>query len=119
MDIQLDTNNDLLIVDGDLVLVDGNRDEVIQELNIRLNFFLGEWFLDVTAGIPYFQTILKKGTSIQTVNGIFIREINAVEEVNDILDFQATFDGESRVYRVDFKVDTIYGIITGSEEISI
>lgn len=112
MDIKIDENRELVLTsDGDLALVQDDRDGIIQELNIRLAFFYSEWFLDVTQGVPYLEVILKKGTSVQTVNGIFIQEINAIEDVNEILEFDTTFDGDTRVYRLDFKLDTIYGII--------
>lgn len=112
MDIKIDKNRELVLTSaGDLALVQGDRDKIIQEINIRLAFFYSEWFLDVTQGVPYLEVILKKGTSVQTVNGIFIKEINAVEGVNEILDFKTTFDGDTRVYRLDFKLDTIFGIV--------
>lgn len=119
MDIKIDENRELVITNNDLTLVGDDRDSIIQELNIRLAFFYGEWFLDVTKGVPYLEVILKKGVSIQTVNGIFIKEINATDGVNEILEFNSTFEGESRVYRLDFKLDTIYGIIDSGLGVNI
>jgi len=119
MDIKLNVLHDLDIVNNDLVIIEPSRDAVIQELSIRLQFYYGEWFLDVTQGIPYLQYIFKKGSSIQSVNGIFIKEINKVEEVNEILEFSSTFDGSSRNFEIDFKLDTIYGIIQNKQRVTI
>jgi len=119
MDIKLNDLHDLDIVNGDLVVIEPSRDAVIQELSIRLQFYLGEWFLDVTQGLPYLQYIFLKGSTIQSVNGIFITEINKLEEVNEILEFSSTFDGSSREFRIDFKLDTIYGIIQNTQEVVI
>jgi len=118
-DIQIDENGEYIFGNEDLTIVKDNRDEIIQELNIRLGFYYTEWFLNVPKGVPYLETVLKKGTSLQTVNGIFISEINATEGVNEILEFSTDFDGESRVFQVDFKVNTIYGIIENSIGVSV
>ena len=118
-DIKIDENGEFVVSDNDLTIVRDNRDEIIQELNIRLGFYYTEWFLNVPKGVPYLETVLKKGTSLQTVNGIFIREINATDGVNEILEFASDFDGESRVFRLDFKVNTIYGIIENSIGVTI
>lgn len=119
MDIKLNTLHDLDIVNNDLVVIHPSMDEVLQELSIRLQFYYGEWFLDVTEGMPYLQYIFKKGSPIQSVNGIFIKEINKCKEVNEILEFTSTFDGSSRDFRIDFKLDTIYGVIQNSQGFKI
>ena len=117
MDLKLDENNDLIIENSDLVKVSNSRDAIIQEIKIRLGFYLEEWFLDNTAGIPYFQYIFKKGASLQTVNGLFQKEILAVEDVNNIIEFDVTFDGDTRIFNLSFKVDTIFGLISNEQEI--
>jgi hypothetical protein len=119
MDLKLKIDNDLDIVNGDLVLVDVSRYAIIQELNIRLGFYLDEWFLDTTAGIPYLQYIFQKGASLQTINGLFQKEILATAGVNNIIDFNIIFDNDNRIFTLDFKVDTIYGVITNIQEINI
>lgn len=44
MDLKLDiASDDIDVSTGDLVLVEGT-DAIIQHLQIRLRFFLGEWF---------------------------------------------------------------------------
>ncbi len=118
MDISIDDNRDLLIVDNDLILNDG-RDRVIQELNIRLAYYLGEWFLDRNAGVPYFEVIFLKTTPIQTVNAVFLKEINDTENVNEILEFETSLNNDSREFILNFKVDTAFGIINFNEVITI
>jgi len=118
-DIAIDENSEFIFKDKDITIVKDSRDEIIQELNIRLGFYYTEWFLNVPKGVPYLELVLKKGTSLQTVNGIFIREINATEGVNEILEFVSDFDGESRVFTLDFKINTIYGIIESSIGVTV
>ena len=45
-----------------------NIDGLVQRIKIRLLVFLGEWFLNIDRGIPYFQEILEKGTSYDQIS---------------------------------------------------
>lgn len=59
MDFKLDSDGDLEVVDGEVSLV-SDQDAIVQNLNIRLRTFLGEWFLDTNVGMPYFEEFLVK-----------------------------------------------------------
>ena len=48
----LNSNNDLVIEGGRFKIVD-DAAEVLQHVRTRLQFYLEEWFLDRTAGVPY------------------------------------------------------------------
>src|SRR4051812_32765987 len=79
-DISLDLNRtslnyrDLLIVNNDLVLNDGQA-AVTQNVLQRLQMFLGEWFLDNTIGLPYFQQILVKNPDQSKIDALFANQI--------------------------------------------
>ncbi len=62
MDLLLDNDGDLSVVDGEIALVAENE-AIRQHLQIRLKTFLGEWFLDTTIGMPYFEEFLIKNPS--------------------------------------------------------
>jgi len=111
MDIQLNDDYDLALIDNDLALT-GSIDDVIQELKVRLQFYFKEWFLDETVGIPYFEAVFQKGVSVETINGIFINEINSTDNVNEILEYSSDFDNDNREFTISFKVDTTYGVTT-------
>ena len=61
-DIALDGGGDILLTDGAAALVDG-ADGVVQPLFIHLRTFQGEWFLNLRAGLPYFERILIRGAN--------------------------------------------------------
>lgn len=50
---------------------------LLQKVRQRLQFFRGEWHLDVTGvGFPYYQEILgKKQSDLSTVRSFFLKEI--------------------------------------------
>ena len=82
---------------------------VKQSLGVALALFKGEWFLDVNAGVPYYQEILKKGVDTSFVDEILRKQILATAGVNRLLVYSSSFDKEARVITVAFTVDTVYG----------
>ena len=102
-DLYLDPlTHDLVLSGSDLRLTD--TDEIlIQRLKIRLEFLLGEWFLNVNLGIPYTQIIFEDGANnLDVVYFIFSTEIRAVEGVDtlDELTLTPSSDGDLRLLNV-------------------
>lgn len=104
IDIALDpATGDLLLSDFDLSLI-ADISQVAQNLSIRLRFFLGEWFLDTTAGIPYYQYILIKAPNQIQVESFIKEEISNTTGVTQITAFSSSFISDSRSYNVNFQV---------------
>tara|TARA_R110002012_G_scaffold265589_2_gene449002 strand:+ start:256 stop:612 length:357 start_codon:yes stop_codon:yes gene_type:complete len=110
MDLKLGENNDLIIENNELVMIDGS-DLVKQLLLQRLKSFRGEWFLDSSLGLPYFQDILKKETSINTVSNIFKDQILGTPGVLELEEFNLDFTESTRQLIVNFVVRTLEGSI--------
>lgn len=108
-DLLLDANNDL-VVDTDLHFTSGLIG-VIQAARIRLSMFQGEWFLNLIAGIPYFQSILgqKPAIGIAATKVQFRAALLAIEDVTDVLQMDVTFDGPSRTLSAKWTVQTTFG----------
>ena len=111
LDIKLNEAHDLDITDYDLSIV-SEVDKIVQNLKIRLLFFYTEWYLDTSIGIPYFDDILIKSPDIGNVEAIIIDAILNTPDVLELLSFDSFFDNAKRVYSVEFKVNTTYGIST-------
>lgn len=118
MDLKLDTNGDLDITDSELSLTSG-AEAVIQDLQIRLSFFLGEWFLDTRQGIPYYQQILGKKPRLNVIRAIFRKAIMTTTYVNQIEELTLDYDGATRLLVVDFAVATDFGIVSLRKELII
>lgn len=116
-DLLIDTNpagdNDLIVVNGDLVLV-ADMAAIKQEIYIRLQFVAGEWFLDTTAGLPYFENILVKSPNLAAIRTIFMDEILASAGVKSVLKLNLDFNAKKRELAVDFSVNTDLGLLTDS-----
>ncbi len=103
MDLQLGTDHDLILADdgSDLVLVDGG-DAIAQSLDIGLQTFVGEWFLDSRIGVPYFQKILGQKPKLNVVKALLRKAIMTTPGVLNISDYVVEFDGPSRRLTVSF-----------------
>ena len=86
------------------------RTEVVaQRLFILLRSFQGEWFLNTTYGIPYWN-ILGMKVSKARVDSIFQQKILAEQGVAEIVSFDSTID--RRGYSLSFSVKVLSGEVT-------
>ena len=109
IDFELDpVTNDLVINDYDLQLVDDVK-QIMQNLAIRLRFVLGEWYLDITQGVPYFEEFFRKNPNQIQIESIIKTEIVETRGILEILSFVANFDKRTRVFSVKFSAKSISG----------
>ena len=107
-------NNDLILQDGDLLLID-NAERCAQQILISLRFWYGEWFLNTTEGVPYLEYILIKKPNIAHVRQVLTEAIEQVEGVQSVDSMTIDFDRQGRRLAVDYAVTTNYGLITRKE----
>jgi hypothetical protein len=91
--------NDLLITNGDLSLVTGS-DAIAQALQQTLQFWLGEWFLDTTRGVPFKQDILIKNPNLDLVQADIVNAAANVSGVTQILDIQFDYSNVNRTFSI-------------------
>ena len=116
MDFQL-SGNTLKITNGDLVICDG-LDAIIQDVSTRLQFFLGEWFLNTKAGIPYFQKILGKHKPDGYVASLFRRVVLETPGIQSLTqDVVLTYNEPLRFLTVTFKANTASGPLTYTKDL--
>jgi len=118
MDFKLDSNHDLAIENNDLVLIDG-VDAVAQDVLIRLQFFLEEWFLDTRLGLPWFQKILGEKPSSSLVSQIIRTAILTTPGMVSINDFTTEYDGTTRILTVEFRGTADSGTFEFNKELII
>lgn len=112
-DIQLDRTTHELVIDpgtGDIQLVDGAA-RVAQQIKVTLLLFLGEWFLDTSFGVPYFEDILVKSPKWGTVNAVLRARISNVPGVTRIRRLTLDMNRATRELSVTFEAETLYGLI--------
>lgn len=105
MDLLLNSDtNDLVFINGGCPVTQLLTAIVTQRLKITLYTFLGEWFLDTSIGVPYFQQIFGKTRSKATIDLIFQRIISDDPDVIEILSFESSLTSSTRGYAMTFQV---------------
>lgn len=109
--------HDVAVINGDLALITNNLDAVEQAIRQQLLLFYGEWFMDLSAGIPYIQTVFEKNPNLAALEAIFVDAILAVPGVIELLSFSIEVQNSIRLALVKFEVRTETGIITFNETV--
>ena len=115
VDIALHANDhDILIKDGDFLLID-NAERVAQQIKVKLLTFLGEWFLDTTWGVPYLEYILVKQPNQELIKQILSEQILSVDDVKSLNALELDYQVKVRTLIIGYEVSTEYGLITRKE----
>lgn len=103
---------------GGYLFVGGKRQFVYdkpaiqQAIRTRLRTIMGEWFLDRTLGVPYFQAILVKGADPRGIQSILSAEIAAVQGVSAVVSVNLAYDKKKRALAAAYQVQTDAGLLT-------
>jgi hypothetical protein len=109
IDIALDPfTNDLVFKDFDFDLVDDTK-QIMQNLAIRLRFVLGEWYLDITQGIPYFEFFFIKAPNLIQIESILKEEIVNTRGIVELISFESDYEARRRIFSVKFSARSISG----------
>lgn len=112
-DLKIDlATGELVIENGDFVLVRG-PEAVRQALHIRLRFFLGEWFLDETAGVDWF-SVLGHKFNAAAVEALVRKALLETPGVAAVTRLDLDFDNATRVLSLAWSVTTAYGQLDGT-----
>jgi hypothetical protein len=125
LDIAKPYYKDIFVTNGDLTLTSdatpnnlASTNPVLQDILQRLSFFLGEWFLDNTQGVPYFQQILIKNPDQSKIDAIFQNIILGTPGVVQLSSYTFTPNTAKRVLTVAFACITTSGIVNYSGTIA-
>ncbi|EHK65308.1 hypothetical protein [Achromobacter arsenitoxydans] len=109
-----------LSMDGDLALdlmgatrLVGGAERVRQQIGITLRVLLGEWFLDTSFGVPYFEDILVKNPDRASIEAVLRARIVDVPSVTAVQRLGLEVDRAARALRVTFEAETTEGLADG------
>lgn len=109
-DLKLGLTGDIVLAAGDLVLVRGT-DAVVQSVRSRLLLFKGEWFLDLDAGMPWYQEILIKNPDVSRLQSLFRDRIAGTKGVSAVNSLTLLFDRANRRLTVTYTAAADAGLI--------
>lgn len=107
----LDANGDFVFGRGRSEFLVDTPETVAQAVETRLRLLEGEWFLDVTAGTPYFQQILGAGTLGLYDQAIKERIIDTPGVIS-IDSYSSALDSSARALTVSATISTQFGVAT-------
>ena len=88
-----------------------------QKIAQRFKLLLGEWFLDTTKGVPWFQSVLVKNPNLELIKSLFRDEILAVPGIVGVKDIEAMFTPSIRTLSLAYVAVYVTGA-TVSEVVS-
>lgn len=94
-------DHDFDLENGNLVLCRDAR-AIAAHIETRFRFFLGEWFLDLREGVPYYEDILVKNPDIGVLRQILRYVVVSTPGVVDIQTFSLEYEASSRTVRYAF-----------------
>lgn len=83
-DVKLDKSGDLELDEQGRAVLVGGAEQIAQQVRLTLLIFLGEWFLDSTFGMPYFESILGKNRNVFEIEAIVRQRVRAVPGVQAV-----------------------------------
>jgi hypothetical protein len=109
-DIRLDLNDkhDMTLTGTDLTLV-SDLDYILQKLSVRLLFFFGEWYLDTSVGVRFYEHILIKNPNIALIDSLLKGVILGTDGILEIVSYKSTFDNAARSLTIETEIRTTYG----------
>ena len=102
--------NDLAIENNNFVLQSG-LESLPQKIREKLLLFRGEWFLNETIGLPFFQQIAGQKQIPFPVRKFFIDIIKSIDGVIDISSFKMNVNRQKRTLEVSFIVKASEGVL--------
>jgi hypothetical protein len=112
IDEALDTTTHDMTYDGVNQSVVSDRDQVKQNIKIRLLLIQGEWFLNSQIGLPLFSKILVKNPDFSAIDVMIKATIVDTPEVTGLIAYSSMFNKTARRLSVSFQASTIYGNVT-------
>ncbi len=78
---------------------------VSQKIRILLKTFLGEYYLDTTIGMPYWDMV-DKNPNLKVLQATMKDAILAIDGVSELTSFTMSYTGSSRKLTINFTVKT-------------
>ncbi|KUZ78308.1 hypothetical protein [Burkholderia ubonensis] len=108
---KLDADGDYVFGGGAADFLVNSPETVAQAVLTRLRLLRGEWFIDMTVGMPWATDVLGKYTG-GTYDAAIRQRILGTQGVTEIASYSSSVDPETRTLTVAATINTIYGTTT-------
>jgi len=108
---------DIRVINGDINWLEPNDPKAVaQRIEFRLKSVMGDWYIDLLEGIPWFHEIIgEKGGEINA--GKYIRKaIAETPGVNSVTKFETLYDNSTRVLSIEWTAVFVDNKIYSSDD---
>lgn len=84
-------------------------DAIRQKVKQVLQLIKGEWFLDVSIGVPWFESILVRNPSFELIRNIIRGKIQSVKGIATVPTLALSFDKPTRELTIQFEAKLVGG----------
>jgi hypothetical protein len=106
--ILLDDDGDFVIDPQKGLVLIGGLTAVVQAVRYRLGLFLGEWFLNLDVGVPWYDLIGEQFDADRTRDAV-AAAINDVPGILEVTELTVQYDNRSRTVTVTWAARTLFG----------
>lgn len=108
--LALDSNHDIIIGRGATRI--SGATQVAQLVKCRLLTLFGEWSLDDTIGLPWYESIFTKQVRVSDIESAVANIIRGTEGVQQLLSIDIDADFRTRQLNISFVAISDYGDIS-------
>ena len=94
-DLRLDGNNDLILAES-----------LVQEINVRLRWFKGEWPFDETKGTDWFDTVFVKNPDDELIRQMVEQLLYSFDEISEVESVAVEADARERKAVITWRAAT-------------
>lgn len=95
---------------GNIKIIEG-VESLAENVDQRLQLFRGKYFMDTTAGVPYFEEIITKPVDPGLAASVLNAEILKEQEVTSIGKVSASLERNIRAFNYNATINSIFGPI--------
>ena len=92
----IENDNNLKLSNFDLA-IDNTSLSIANKIRIALKTFTNEWYLNINAGLPYYEDILIKNPNLDFISDLFQTEILSINSVDSLQDFELSLDSDRKL----------------------
>ena len=94
-DLRLDGNDDLILAES-----------LVQEINVRLRWFKGEWPFDETKGTDWFDTVFAKNPDDELIRQMVEQILYSFDEISEVESVKVESDARERKAAITWRAAT-------------
>jgi len=106
--------NDMFIRSGEIALI-ASIEQVAQHIKSRLELFLGEFFLNRSAGTDWFGNVFTSPVNLNTIDLMIRNRIRNTPNVEAVTSLTLDYDQSQRRLLITFSAKAVDNVIEGQE----